>query len=58
MKKNILNITLHIEKKLLRKFQYIAKSECRSANKDIEQYIKRKISVYEQKHGQIPDEDL
>jgi hypothetical protein len=48
---------MRINHRLLEKFKYIADSEGRSANRELEQYIKRRIAAYEEKHGEIPVKD-
>ncbi|HDF2339492.1 Arc family DNA-binding protein [Clostridioides difficile] len=45
--------TLRINRILLEKIKYIAESEGRSANKEIEQIIKKHIEDYEQRKGEI-----
>ncbi|HBF4438671.1 Arc-like DNA binding domain [Clostridioides difficile] len=45
--------TLRINRVLLEKIKYIAESEGRSANKEIEQIIKKHIEDYEQIKGEI-----
>ncbi|MCP8367005.1 Arc family DNA-binding protein [Clostridioides difficile] len=45
--------TLRINKILLEKIKYIAESEGRSANKEIEQLIKKHVENYEQIKGEI-----
>ncbi|VFC53299.1 Arc-like DNA binding domain [Clostridioides difficile] len=45
--------TLRINRVLLEKIKYIAESEGRSANKEIEQLIKKHIEDYEQIKGEI-----
>ncbi len=50
---NILRYTLRVNRELFGKFRYIAESEGRSANKEIEQYMKRCVRSYEEKHGKI-----
>ncbi len=51
---NILRYTLRVNLELFgRKFRYIAKSEGRSANKEIEQFMKRCVKEFEEKHGEI-----
>ncbi|HEB5000169.1 TPA: Arc family DNA-binding protein [Clostridioides difficile] len=45
--------TLRINKILLEKIKYIAESEGRSANKEIEQLIKKHIEDYEQKKEKL-----
>lgn len=53
MADNIARFTLRVNKKLFEKFKYIAAYEGRSANKEIEQYIKRRVQKFEQEHGEI-----
>ena len=50
---NIVRYTLRTDKELFRKFRYIAGYEGRSANKELEQYIKRRVQNFEEKHGEI-----
>ena len=45
--------TLRINRILLEKLGYIASSEGRTKNKEIEQLIKKRIAEYEQKYGAI-----
>ncbi|MGI5855006.1 MAG: Arc family DNA-binding protein [Candidatus Merdivicinus sp.] len=45
--------TLRIDRELFQKFRYVADYEGRSANRDLEQYIKRKVHKFEQDHGPI-----
>lgn len=40
-----------------KKFRYIAESKGRSANKEIEQYLKRCVASYEKENGTIPVEE-
>ncbi len=58
MEDKLLRYTLRIDRKLFAKFRYIAEYEGRSANKEIEQYLKRRIAEFEQMHGtiEIPEE--
>jgi len=44
---------------LFRKFRYIAEYEGRSANKEIEQYMKRRVKEFEEQHEviELPDEE-
>jgi len=51
----IVRYTLRINRKLFRKFRYIAEYEGRSANKEIEQYMKFRVREFEQEHGMIED---
>ena len=45
--------TLRIPKEYLEKIRYIATENGRSANKEIELMIKRRIELYEKEHGPI-----
>lgn len=45
--------TLRTERVLLDKIKYIAEIEGRSANKEIEQLIKKRIEQFEKEHGPI-----
>ena len=45
--------TLRIPEEYLRKISYIAESNGRSANREIEMLIKKYISEYEKKNGPI-----
>lgn len=45
--------TLRTNKEIIEKLKYIADSEGRSGNKEIEQLIKKHIDNYEKKHGII-----
>lgn len=53
MEDKLLRYTLRIDRKLFQKFRYIAESEGRSANKAIEQNIKKIVAKYEQLYGEI-----
>ena len=53
MKDKLLRYTLRVDRKKKKKFRYIAESEGRSANKEIEQYLKRTVALYEKEHGKI-----
>ncbi len=57
MDSKLLRYTLRVDRLLFRKFRYIAESEGRSANKEIEQYLKKRVAKYEQEFGEIPVED-
>ena len=46
--------TLRVEQTLLDKMAYIAESNSRSSNKEIEFIMKKHIAEYEQQHGTIP----
>jgi hypothetical protein len=58
MDHNTQRYTLRIEASLLEKIHYIAKYEGRSANKEIEQMIKRRIASFEKENGEIPMKHL
>ena len=53
MEDKLLRYTLRVDRQLFRKFRYIAESEGRSANKEIEQYLKRRVAKYERDNGII-----
>ena len=46
--------TLRVEQTLLDKMAYIAESNSRSSNKEIEFIMKKYIAEYEKQHGEIP----
>ncbi len=56
MEDKLLRYTLRVDRLLFQKFRYVAESEGRSANKEIEQFIKRSVAQYEEKYGKIPTE--
>ena len=57
MEDKLLRYTLRLDRVLFKKFRYIAESEGRSANKEIEQMLKRRVAEYEAANGEIqPDE--
>lgn len=53
MDDKLLRYTLRVDRILFQKFKYIAESEGRSANKEIEQYIKKCVAEFEKEHGNI-----
>ncbi|MBQ7826642.1 MAG: TraY domain-containing protein [Clostridia bacterium] len=53
MDDKLLRYTLRVDRLLFQKFRYIAEYEGRSANKEIEQFIKRAVADFEAKHGKI-----
>lgn len=53
MEDKLLRYTLRVDRLLFKKFRYIADSEGRSANKEIEQYLKKIVSDFESEHGEI-----
>jgi hypothetical protein len=55
--KDILRYTLRTNRELFRKFRYIAEYEGRSANREIEQFMKQRVKQFEEQHGEITAED-
>ena len=55
MKDLLPRYTMRIQRQLLDKLQYIAKYEGRTANKQLEQLVKRCINEFEAQHGEITD---
>ena len=56
MKDNLPRYTMRIERPLLDRLQYISKYEGRTANKQLEQLVKRCVKEFEAEHGKITDE--
>ena len=54
MQDKLLRYTLRVDRVLFQKFRYIAEYEGRSANKEIEQYLKKRVLEVEREHGPIP----
>ena len=54
MDDKLLRYTLRVDRLLFQKFRYIAESEGRSANKEIEQYLKKRVAEFERENGLIP----
>ena len=57
MADKLLRYTLRIDRHLFKKFRYIAEYQGRSANKEIEYFIKQCIIAFEAKHGAIEIEE-
>lgn len=57
MKDKLLRYTLRIDRIYFQKFRFIAQAEGRSANRKIEQYIKKHVNEYERAHGKIEVDD-
>ena len=57
MKDNMAHFSLRIDKDLLRKFRYVANYHGRSANKEIEQFIKKAVANFEKEVEKIPTEE-
>lgn len=53
MDDKLLRYTLRVDRALFAKFRYIAESEGRSANKEIEQYLKKRVAEFEAANGRI-----
>ena len=56
MKDKLPRYTMRIERDLLDKLQYIAKYEGRTANKQLEQLVKRCIREFEKDNGTITED--
>ena len=48
---------IRIKPDLMKKFRYVASYNGRSANKEIEQLIRRRVEAFEREHGPIEIED-
>lgn len=57
MNDDILRYTLRVDRKLFKKFRYVAEYDGRSANKQLEQYIKKSVQTFEEEHGDIKIND-
>ncbi|MDE7229245.1 MAG: Arc family DNA-binding protein [Oscillospiraceae bacterium] len=53
MKDKLLRYTLRIDRHLFAKFRYVAEYNGRSANKEIEQMMKRRVEKFEKEHEEI-----
>ena len=53
MDEKVLRYTLRVNRDMFEKFKYIAESEGRSANRSIEQNIKKRVAKYEEENGII-----
>ncbi len=53
MENDLLRYTLRVDRTLFKKFRYVAESEGRSANKEIEQFLKKHVAEFENKYGKI-----
>ncbi len=53
MEEKFLRYTLRVDRNLFQKFRYVAEYQGRSANKEIEQYIKKSVAKFEEQHGRI-----
>lgn len=57
MESKLLRYTLRVDRHLFEKFKYVAEYEGRSANKEIEQFIKKHVAEFEKVHGKIEVSD-
>lgn len=48
-----LRYTLRVNRTLFTKFRYIADYGGRSANRELEQYMKQRVQDFEKEHGEI-----
>lgn len=53
MEDKLLRYTLRIDRILFQKFKYVAEYEGRSANKEIEQMIKKRVTDFEKENEEI-----
>lgn len=53
MDEKLLRYTLRVHRILFQKFRHIAESEGRSVNKEIEQYLKKRVAEFEKENGKI-----
>ena len=53
MKNEVSKFTLRIEAEVLNKFDYVAKYNLRSINRELQMVIKKHISEYEKQHEKI-----
>lgn len=58
METKLLRYTLRIDRLLFQKFRYVAEYNGRSANKEIEQFIKKCVAEFEAEHGAIDIHEL
>ena len=49
----LLRYTLRVNRNLFQKFRYVAEYEGRSANKEIEQLMKKRVKEFEDANGKI-----
>ena len=53
MENKLLRYTLRIDRRLFAKFRYVSEFEGRSANKEIEQMLKKRVQEFEDINGEI-----
>ena len=54
MEDKLLRYTLRMDRHLFAKFRYVAEYEGRSANREIEQMIRKRVEKFEKINGEIP----
>lgn len=57
MNDKLLRFTLRVDRLAFKKYRYIADYEGRSANRELEQHIKKRVQEFEAIHGKIELED-
>lgn len=53
MESKLLRYTLRVDRLYFQKFRYVAESEGRSANKEMEQFIKKRVNEFAKINGTI-----
>ncbi len=53
MSNEISKFTVRVDSELLNKFRFVAEYNARSANRELETLMKKHISDFENKHGEI-----
>ena len=53
MESKLLCYTLRVDRLYFQKFRYVVESEGRSANKEMEQFIKKRVNEFEKINGTI-----
>jgi len=53
MESKLVGYTLRVDRQYFKKFRYVAEYNGRSANREIEQYIKKCVNEFEKEHGKI-----
>lgn len=53
MESKLLRYTLRVDRLYFQKFRYVVESEGRSANKEMEQFIKKRVNEFEKINGTI-----
>lgn len=53
MESKLLRYTLRVDRLYFQKFRYVTESEGRSANKEMEQFIKKRVNEFEKINGTI-----